>query len=353
MPEAFAFDRFILDTRERRLSAAGEPVELNTRYLDALALLVGAQGRLISKDEFLASVWRGVPVTDEALTQCIRTLRRQLGDDAARPRFIETIAKHGYRFIAPVEAIDGGAPVHQVRADAEFGNWQEFATISVAGTFGGAVAGLIGGLIYGFAMASDLGGGAISSLLVLLAICGLVAMVGGAGVSLAIATVVFAPARSLLWMTVAGAGGGLFVGAFVKLLGLDAFSLLIGQSPGNITGGPEGLVLGAAVGLGAWIASRFTSIRRGVALTAACGAAAGLAISLLGGRLMLGSLDLLQRHLPQSHLRLEAISGLFGEPGFGPLTQAITSMLEGALFAACVVAAIRIALRRRNGSSPD
>jgi DNA-binding winged helix-turn-helix (wHTH) protein len=343
MPEAFAFDRFILDTRERRLSAAGEPVELNTRYLDALALLVGAQGRLISKDEFLASVWRGVPVTDEALTQCIKTLRRQLGDDAGRPRFIETIAKHGYRFIAPVEAIDG----HQVRTDAEFGNWLEFATISVAGTFGGAVAGLIGGLIYGLAMASDLGGGAISLLLVLLAVCGLVAMVGAAGVTLAIATVVFAPARSLLWMTVSGSAGGLFVGAFVKLLGLDAFSLLIGQSPGNITGGPEGLVLGAAVGLGAWIASRVPSIRRGVTLTAGCGAAAGLAISLLGGRLMLGSLDLLQRHLPRSHLRLEAISGLFGEPGFGPLTQAITSMLEGALFAACTVAAIRIALRRR------
>jgi DNA-binding winged helix-turn-helix (wHTH) protein len=347
MPEAFAFDRFILDTRERRLSAGGEPVDLNTRYLDALALLVGAQGRLISKDEFLGSVWRGVPVTDEALTQCIKTLRRQLGDDAARPRFIETIAKHGYRFIAPVEAIEGGAPVHHVRGTGESPNWQEFATIAVSGTLGGAIAGLVGGLIYGLAMASNLGGGAISLLLVLLVICVLVAMVGAAAVSIAIATVVLAPTRSLLWMTVAGAGGGLFVGAFVKLLGLDAFSLLIGQSPGNITGGPEGLALGAAVGLGAWIAGQGRSIRLGVAATAACGGAAGLAISLLGGRLMLGSLDLLQRHLPRSHLRLGAISGLFGEPGFGQRTQAITSMLEGALFASCIVAAIRIALRRR------
>ena len=347
MAAAFAFDRFILDTRERRLRAGDELIELNARYLDALALLVQEQGRLVSKDEFLTSVWRGIPVTDEALTQCIKTLRRQLGDDAARPRFIETIAKHGYRFIAPVEAIDGAPPVREARAEAEVRNWQEFVTIAVAGTFGGAVAGVIGGLIYGLAMASELGGGAISFVLVLLAICGLVSVIGAAGVSLAIATVVFAPRRSLLWMIVAGAGGGLFVGAFVKLLGLDAFSLLIGQSPGSITGGPEGLLIGAAVGLGGWIASRVSSLRRGVAATAACGAAAGLGISLLGGRLLLGSLDLLERHVPQSHLRLDAISGIFGEPDFGPVTQAVTSMLEGALFAACVVGAIQIVLRRR------
>src|SRR6185503_19790630 len=61
----------------------------------------------ISKDRFLDEVWRGVPVTDEALTQCIKTLRRQLGDDAARPRFIETVPKHGYRFVAPVERLEG------------------------------------------------------------------------------------------------------------------------------------------------------------------------------------------------------------------------------------------------------
>lgn len=84
-------------------------MELNARYLDALALLVREQGRLISKDRFLDKVWRDVPVTDEALTQCIRTIRRQLGDSAARPRFIETVPKHGYRFIAPVTRV-GSVP---------------------------------------------------------------------------------------------------------------------------------------------------------------------------------------------------------------------------------------------------
>src|ERR671912_2556575 len=103
----FRFERFTLDPGDRQLRRDDAPVELNARYLDALALLVREAGRLVSKDRFLDEVWRGVPVTDEALTQCIKTLRSRLGDDAARPRFIETVPKHGYRFIAPVEAARG------------------------------------------------------------------------------------------------------------------------------------------------------------------------------------------------------------------------------------------------------
>jgi DNA-binding winged helix-turn-helix (wHTH) protein len=66
--------------------------------------MVREAGMLVSKDRFLDEVWRGVPVTDEALTQCIKALRRALGDEAASPRFIATVPKHGYRFIAPVAA---------------------------------------------------------------------------------------------------------------------------------------------------------------------------------------------------------------------------------------------------------
>ena len=107
--ELYRFGDFVLDPADRRLLRGAEPVEVNARYLDALALLVREQGRLVTKDRFLDEVWRGVPVTDEALTQCIRTLRRQLGDDAARPSFIETVPKHGYRFVAPVAHGEGTA----------------------------------------------------------------------------------------------------------------------------------------------------------------------------------------------------------------------------------------------------
>ncbi|RZJ85578.1 MAG: transcriptional regulator, partial [Brevundimonas sp.] len=80
MPQPlFHFDRFTLDAANRRLTEDGRPLELSPRYFDALLLLVREQGRLVSKTRFLDEVWRGVPVTDEALSQCIRALRRCLG----------------------------------------------------------------------------------------------------------------------------------------------------------------------------------------------------------------------------------------------------------------------------------
>jgi hypothetical protein len=66
-------------------------------------------------------------------------------------------------------------------------------------------------------------------------------------------------------------------------------------------------------------------------------------IPLLGGRLMGGSLDLLARSFPDSRLRLDQIGALFGESGFGPVTQLITGALEGALFGGCIVAAMTVA----------
>jgi DNA-binding winged helix-turn-helix (wHTH) protein len=345
---SFAFDRFVLDTGDRRLRADGEPVELNGRYFDALALLVADQGKLVSKDRFLAEVWRGVPVTDEALTQCIKTLRRQLGDDAGRPKFIETVPKHGYRFIEPVEILGSDAPRtggSAARDDA----WRRFLLVGAVGTAGGAVGGAIGGLAYGFAGASQAtppGTGTISVLLVLLCLTMFVGIVGAAGVSFAIATSEIARTRSWQWLTLAGAGGGLFVGALGKLLGLDAFTLLVGHSPADITGAMEGLILGATVGLGTFLGLKTASIGRAMGLSAALGALAGTAIALLGGRLMLGSMAMLTRGFPQSRLRVDHFGRYFGEAGFGPTAQMVTAGLEGALFTACVVGAIVLAQRR-------
>src|SRR6476646_8060378 len=131
---SFRFDRFCLDPAERQLTRDGTPVELNARYLDALVLLVREPGKLVSKDRFLDEVWKGVPVTDEALTQCIKSLRRQLGDDASRPRFIETVPKHGYRFIAPVEALDGPTAAPKALGN---GQWRDFIALGWTGTMGG------------------------------------------------------------------------------------------------------------------------------------------------------------------------------------------------------------------------
>ncbi|MDQ3471405.1 MAG: transcriptional regulator [Pseudomonadota bacterium] len=342
----FRFDRFVFDPGDRQLRRDDAPVELNARYLDALALLVSEQGKLVSKDRFLDEVWRGVPVTDEALTQCIKTLRRQLGDDAARPAFIQTVPKHGYRFIAPVETI-GDRPPAVARASGR--TWREILLVGAAGTLGGGLAGLIGGLVYGLAGASQPPGpgmGAVSVLLVIVCVSIVVAVIGAAGVSFGIAAIRFAAARRWHWSIAGGALGGLIVGAFVKLLGLDAFNLLVGQAPGDIAGGAEGALLGAAVGLAASLASRGAySLRRSLATAAVAGGAAGLVIPLLGGRLMGGSLALLASHFPGSHLRLDQIGHLLGESGFGPVSQVVTGGLEGALFSACIVGAMVYARR--------
>lgn len=364
----YRFERFILDPEDRQLRRDDVPVEISSRYFDALALLVREPGKLIPKDRFFEEVWHGVPVTDEALTQCIKTLRRQLGDNAASPCFIETVPKHGYRFIAAVERVAAPAPegpgatvvpVTPVPAEAPPPDgtggtvpiaagvplpWQEAALTAGAGTLGAGVAGLLGGLAYGFAAASQpaqAGVGALSVLLVVTCIALAIALLGGAGVSLGIAAAGLVPGGGGRWAILGGAVGGMLVGAVVKLLGLDAFTLLFGQSPGDITGAAEGMLLGAAVGLGAWAAGREgVSRRRGIALAAACGGAAGLLSTLLGGRMLAGSLDLLAQVFPDSRLRLDSIGTLLGEPGLGPVSQAATGALEGALFAGCLVGAM-------------
>ncbi|MHA3839995.1 winged helix-turn-helix domain-containing protein [Sphingomonas aestuarii] len=346
----YRFGDFVLDAGDRRLMRGGEGVAVNARYLDALLLLVRGRGALVSKDAFMDQVWRGVPVTDEALTQCIRTLRRLLGDDATRPRFIETVPKYGYRFVAAVEgaeersvadsgAVDPAAISGPVERHARDDIWR----LAMAGTLGAGVAGAIGGVAYGFAATAGAGASALSMLLVMTVVTALVAVLGGAGVATGIAGVGLVAGRGSAWTIAGGAAGGMLVGAVVKLFGMDAFELLLGQSPGDMTGAAEGIALGAAVGLGSWLGGRATSLRRAVAVAASCGAASGVAIALLGGRLMGGSLDLLVRSMPGSRLRLDAIGGAFGEAGFGAISRVATGAVEGGLFAACIIGGMWLA----------
>lgn len=357
IPGSFRFDCFLLDPHDRQLRRDDVPVELNARYLDALTLLVREHGKLVPKTRFLEEVWRGVPVTDEALTQCIKTLRRQLGDSAAAPRFIETVPKHGYRFVAPVTWIDGGVqsgtaqPADRRPELAMLPLRRKVLLLGAAGTVGGGTAGMLGGLFYGFVVQTGMG--AVSVLLVLTCLSLIVGLVAGAGVGFGIAAASLASGRPWLWSTFGGAVGGLAVGAIVKLLGLDAFNLLFGLSPGDITGAGEGALLGGAVGFGAGLLGRgagIFSLRRSIAAAGAAGGAAGIVIALLGGRLMGGSLDLLARHFPDSQLSFDRIGSLFGEGGFGPVSQTVTSGLEGMLFGGCVVGAMILARRRWIGN---
>ena len=80
----------------------GERLPLMPRAFAVLRHLVEHAGRLITKDELFATVWRDAIVSDAALASCIRDLRRALGDSSEAPRYIETVHRRGFRFIGPV-----------------------------------------------------------------------------------------------------------------------------------------------------------------------------------------------------------------------------------------------------------
>ena len=341
------FGDFTFDPTERLLSRGTERFDLGGRYLDALSLLLRERGRLVTKDRFMDEVWHGVPVTDEALTQCIRTLRRQLGDDAARPRFIETVPKHGYRFIAEPEPAgsQSAAPAKTFRFDGR-------VVLRTGGltALGGAVAGVGGGLLYGLAAspASPAQGvGAISMLLVLLALNVLIGLIAGFGVGSGISAASSMSVERWQWTTSGGMLGGLAIGGITKLLGIDAFTLLFGRTLAGMTGPAEGAFLGAALGFAAWIVlNRRLAFHRSAAVGGVVGGFAGLLVPLLGGHLLGGSLNLLARRFPDARFRLDAIGSLVGENGFGRVSEAFTATIEGGLFGVCVAGALALARGR-------
>ncbi len=89
-----------------RLSKGEDSVQLELKLIEVLVHLVGRAGELVSKRELIDAVWKVEVISDGTLTRAIALLRKALGDDARNPRFIETIPKRGYRFIAPVEFLD-------------------------------------------------------------------------------------------------------------------------------------------------------------------------------------------------------------------------------------------------------
>src|SRR5687768_9858918 len=101
-PSVVYFLDYALDPADARVSHAGQALPLRPKTFAVLAHLAANPQRLVSKGELLEAVWSDTAVTDWVLTSCIRELRDALGDDARRPRIIETVHRRGYRFIAPI-----------------------------------------------------------------------------------------------------------------------------------------------------------------------------------------------------------------------------------------------------------
>jgi DNA-binding winged helix-turn-helix (wHTH) protein/TolB-like protein/Tfp pilus assembly protein PilF len=101
----FVFDQFMLAPEERLLWRDGKPVALTPKTFDLLVVLVANSGHLVGKDELLQKVWPDSFVEEVNLSVNISSLRKALGDDQTLTRFIETVPKRGYRFIAPVNRL--------------------------------------------------------------------------------------------------------------------------------------------------------------------------------------------------------------------------------------------------------
>ncbi len=104
MPDRLAFDDVVIDFAGRRVSRGGMEQTLEPKAFAVLALLVGAPGRVFTRDEILDAVWQHRHVTQSVLNRIMSLLRQALGEDAQSPRLLHTVHGVGYRFDLPAGA---------------------------------------------------------------------------------------------------------------------------------------------------------------------------------------------------------------------------------------------------------
>ncbi|HYV19431.1 MAG TPA: transcriptional regulator [Verrucomicrobiae bacterium] len=446
MAPRFRFEEFTVSPAERIVRRGGVEVPLIPRYFDLLVLLLEERHRAVTRDEILEAVWSDVVVSDGALSQAIRTLRRALGDAAREPVFIRTVSRHGYRFVHPGVIVENdalppapvGAPapvaaaiaaagdpfepvmeqllagdsegrleaaeaLHALGTDealrrierregaaaangiAEARAWMREARWAFPGAgevplfgrpgwakavlflvgfrlrrgarlagrrlgsavFGGAVAGGIAGVLGGCVLRLGTSPGAAPELALMLGGAGV--LIGGLGAMGVGAGLAFAEAiaRSLRGpaLVLCGALGGGLTGAVLHLLARSLLTQLFGQDVPRLAGGPEGLALGAAAGLGyalatprpfgGGMATPRGARRFAVALaTGVCCALAGVLVIRAGGNLIGTSLNLLADAYRGSQVGLTPMARLLGEAEAGPLTRGLSAGLEGLFFGA-------------------
>jgi DNA-binding winged helix-turn-helix (wHTH) protein len=421
------------------------------RYFDLLVFLVEHRHEAVHRRDIFDRVWTDAIVSDSALSQAIRTIRRVLGDDPREPRFIGTVSRHGYRFVfaevreedddgvwPPVPAgeraatlavtavvagevtppttdpfdplIDritrvakdsaeaedqreaaellhglgtaealrrldmrpghalGRALLRDTRWDAaEAGSVplmgqpaliatarelirlrlrrasREVAARWQGASAGAALAGLIGGALGGFLLASIPGTAASFAVVPVLALIGAgCGALGGAGVGVGLTAAEAATrSRRTASLVLGAAVGGGLAGTVAQWLGRWSLAALVGVHI-DIGGGLEGVIIGAAAGLGYGLATSGTEgglaaprgkrrLRVAILTGLACGLA-GLMLSGAGWPLVGGTVHAIATGSGGSQAALTPLGRLLGEPDFGPVSSAISGTFEGLLF---------------------
>src|SRR3972149_1088966 len=112
-PLTFEFGPFRLDPDEQTLFLNRAPVPLTPKAFELLLCLVENHGRVVTKEELLATVWAGTFVEEAVLSVNMSAIRKALGDDRNGHTYIETVPRRGYRFVAPVVRIDTATAVRE------------------------------------------------------------------------------------------------------------------------------------------------------------------------------------------------------------------------------------------------
>jgi DNA-binding winged helix-turn-helix (wHTH) protein len=105
----YEFGEFRLETSERLLLRNGHPISLTPKAFETLLALVRSGGHLVEKDELMKQIWADAYVEEANLARNVWALRKALADDNDEHRYIETVPKLGYRFVAPVTELSGEA----------------------------------------------------------------------------------------------------------------------------------------------------------------------------------------------------------------------------------------------------
>jgi len=108
----------------RRRGAGGEPTQLEPRVMAVLVCLARHAGDVVSREEFIAEVWDGRVVSDEALSRCISLLRAVLADDSREPRFIRTVARVGYTLLPAPQPLTAPQPEPPASAPGSRPPWR-------------------------------------------------------------------------------------------------------------------------------------------------------------------------------------------------------------------------------------
>src|SRR5882724_3473908 len=129
-----------LDLGRYELRRFGRPVKLEKKPMELLIFLVGRRERMVSREDIVKKLWRSDLFIDAErnVNNIMRKLRTALGDDSAKPRFVETVVGKGYRFVGPVRVIDGQysgsdlAPYSTHDAAPEnAGEWKQRSSLAV------------------------------------------------------------------------------------------------------------------------------------------------------------------------------------------------------------------------------